>query len=109
MRFRPSLYHRSTAADWVHAYVAGGLAILYFRSLRTRMHAMDGPECPVTRPSHKGQGIVRLGSRNDGQRALPNVEEQLHAALRPRSTTSRDAARLAELRRSLRTANSRAQ
>ena len=89
--------------------MAGGLAILYFQSLRTRMHAMDGPERPVTRPSHEGQGNVRLGSRYDRQRALPNVEEQLHAALRPRSTTSRDAAPLAELRRSLRTANSRAQ
>ena len=89
--------------------MAGGLAILYFQFLRTRMHAMDGPERPVTRPSHEGQGNVRLGSRYDRQRALPNVEEQLHAALRPRSTTSRDAARLAELRRSLRTANSRAQ
>ena len=73
------------------------------------MHVMDRPERPVTRPSHEGQGDMRLGSRNHRQRALPNVEEPHHAALRPHSTTSRDAALLAELRRSLRAADLHAQ
>ena len=73
------------------------------------MHAMDGPERTLTRPSHEDQGTMRLGCPNDRQGALPNVEEPHHAALRPHSTTSRDAALLAELRRSLCTADLRAQ
>ena len=40
---------------------------------------------------------------------MTNVEESLHASLRPHSTTSRDAALLAELRRSLRVADLHAQ
>ena len=73
------------------------------------MHAMDSPERFLTRPSHEGQGTIRLGPRNDRQGALPKVEEPLHASLRPHSTTSRDAALLAELRLSLHAADFHAQ
>ena len=73
------------------------------------MHATDGPKLPLARPSHGGQGTVRVGSRAGQQRALLNVEKQIHASLRPRGTRTRDAARPAMQRRGSCIADSRPQ
>ena len=71
------------------------------------MYAFDGlKRCPA-RPSSEGTGAVRMDCVLSMQGAHQRVQEPLHACLRPRGTTTRDTARLAEHRRDLRTAKSR--
>ena len=60
------------------------------------MQTTDSPKRPLVHPSAGAKGTVRVGCVLGIQGALQRGQEPLHVALRPHSTTSRDAARLAE-------------
>ena len=60
------------------------------------MQTTDSPKRPLVHPSAGAKGTVRVGCVLGIQGALQRGQEPLHAALRPYSTISREAARLAE-------------
>ena len=84
------------ARDWVHAYVAEGLAITRLGLYRPRMHVSDELKRTPARHGSGGEWAVRVGCVLCMQGALQRVQKPLHAALRPQLPSRSGATRLAE-------------